>query len=154
LLTLLTQLEVLMTRGALAVTLAALALLLPTSAAAQQDVVRHGYAFFDRHVTIEVAAPAAGSLQLIRGESGRLEVAARSVGGFPAFALGGQRRDHLRLTAAGAESVDFIVVVPENVVVRLKFPGEEARPAEAHVPAAMFHWVVPAGAVPAGPGTN
>jgi hypothetical protein len=115
---------------------------------AQQDVVRHSYTFFDRHITIDVAGPASGSLQVVRGESGRIDVAARSPEGVPGFALGGQRRDQLRLSAVGATATDFMVVVPENVVVNVRLPGQaEVAPAEPHLPTATWRWeaVSPAG---------
>jgi hypothetical protein len=101
-----------------------LAVLQPLPAAAQEfDVARRAYTFLDSHLDIAVIAEAAGTLQVVRGERGRVEVAARSLNGFPGFALGGAPSRQLRLTAPGAQAVDYLVIVPEQVTVRVVLPG-------------------------------
>src|SRR5688500_12699477 len=91
--------------------LAAALLLDSTHAVAQEyELTRRSYSFFDTSLTIEVVSDVPGRLQVVRGENGRVEVAARVPGGIPAFALGGRTSDRLRLTALGGESAEFVVV--------------------------------------------
>jgi hypothetical protein len=109
-------------RPAIAV-LAFAAILLPSAASAQeQDVTRRSWTFLDSRLDVEVIADAPGVLQVVRGERGRIEVAARSRDGFPGFGLGGNFTRQLRLTAVGSESVQYLVVVPEHVSVRVHLP--------------------------------
>lgn len=94
-------------------------------AAAQRDVARRAFTFLDDNVTVEVQADAPGTLQIVRGEAGRLEAVGRVPGGLATFALGGRTADKLRLTAVGGEKADFIVVVPEEAYVRVVLPNRK-----------------------------
>jgi hypothetical protein len=99
------------------------AAVLPTSLAAQElDVTRKRYTFLDNRLDIAVLADAPGVLQVVRGQRGLVEVAARSRDGFAAFALGGNTTRELRLTAVGSEAVNYLVVVPERVYIRVLLP--------------------------------
>src|SRR6476661_806657 len=84
-------------------------------AAAQKDVARHSFTFLDNNLTIQVISEHAGVLRVMRGEFGRVEVAARAPDGVPGFSLGGREGHDLLLTSVGSEKVDYIVVVPEEV---------------------------------------
>jgi len=98
---------------------------LPVRVAAQEyEVTRRSYTFLDNTLTIRVLAEAPGELHVIRGERGRIEVAARSDDGFPGFGLGSSGARELRLTAPGAERVRYLVVVPERVRVSVLLPGD------------------------------
>ncbi len=93
------------------------------NAAAQEwDVNRRQYTFIDTRLTVDVQVEAEGTLRLIRGMPGRLEVAGRALNGFTGFALGDRHGSHLRLSAAGADRVEYLVVVPERVYVRIRLP--------------------------------
>jgi hypothetical protein len=103
---------------------APLALAASTSPAlAQQDVMRDVYGFFGSSLEVDVAAEAPGRIRLIRGRRSRIEVAGRSPDGFTSAALGGRGVRRLTLTALGSEPVDFVVVVPEDVRVRVNWQG-------------------------------
>jgi hypothetical protein len=118
-----------------------LAVLQPLPAAAQEfDVARRAYTFLDSHLDIAVIAEAAGTLQVVRGERGRVEVAARSVNGFPGFALGGAPSRQLRLTAPGAQAVDYLVIVPEHVTVRVILPGSLPATLPTGAAAGTYKW--------------
>ncbi len=96
-----------------------------TNAVAQEyEITRRSIPFFDNKLTIEVVADVPGELQVVRGEQGMIEVAARVDGGIPSFALGGRESDKLRLTALGGDAANFVVVVPEDAMVRVLLPGE------------------------------
>lgn len=109
----------------------ALALVLsPAAAAAQEsEVSRRSFTFIHDRLVVTVVGGSAGGLQILRGQPGRVEVAARSRDGFPGFGLGGTMTRELRLTAPGAEHVQFLVVVPERVTVTVRLPdGRSAQP--------------------------
>jgi hypothetical protein len=99
-----------------------LAAALPGAADAQRDVTRRAYTFLDDRLVVAVHAEAPGELHVVRGQRGRVEVAARSRDGFAGFGLGGDFTRQLRLTAVGAETVQYLVVVPEHVHVSVLLP--------------------------------
>lgn len=117
-------------------------LLLVTPVAGQErQVARRQYTFLDNTLTIDVLSEASGVLRVLRGEPGLVEVAARAPKGFPAFAMGGREGHDLRLTAMGAERVDFLVVVPEDVRVRIRLPDRRhVEIASSSRPAATYSW--------------
>jgi hypothetical protein len=121
--------------------LAMAALLLPAAAPAQElDVTRRTYTFTDSRLAIAVLAQAPGELQIVRGERGRVEVAARSQDGFAGFGLGGRITRELRLTAVGSAAVRYLVVVPEHVSVRISLPSGATASLPARAPIATYRW--------------
>ena len=109
-------------------------------AEAQHDVSRRTYTYLGNALTIRVLSDNAGQLQIMRGEQGRLEVAARADRGFPAFALGGRTENELRLTAMGAEHADYLVIVPERTHVRISMPDRRELEVVSSQPAASYTW--------------
>lgn len=105
-----------------------LAVLLAAGAAsAQQDgVMREAYTFLSNDLTIEVRADAPGELRVVRGQAGRLEVAARAGRGIAGAGLAGTERDRLELTGVGVDRVAYLVVVPEDARVRVRLPDRVA----------------------------
>lgn len=101
----------------------ALAALLPAAASAQRDVTRRAYTFLEDRLVVAVHAEAPGELQVVRGQRGRVEVAARSRHGFAGFGLGGDYTRQLSLTAVGSDEVQYLVVVPEHVAVSVQLPN-------------------------------
>lgn len=94
-------------------------------AAAQDDDVgtaRRAYPFLGDRLTVHIEADSPGVIRLIRGEDGRLEVAARAEDGFPGFGLADRGGDALVLTAIGADRAEYLVVVPANVRVTVRLP--------------------------------
>jgi hypothetical protein len=122
--------------------LAALTLLLASTmpVAAQTDVKRKTYTFLDRNLTIEVVAVQSGSLRILRGEAGLLEVVARAPDGFAGFALGGAQEDQLRLTSVGAQTAEFLVVVPEDARVRVRLPDRQHVEVASARPVTTYTW--------------
>lgn len=108
----------------------ALAALLPSAASAQRDVTRRAYTFLEDRLVVAVHAQAPGELHVVRGQRGRVEVAARSRDGFAGFGLGGDYTRQLSLTAVGSDEVQYLVVVPEHVAVSVQLPNGGT----AHVP--------------------
>lgn len=100
----------------------ALAVAMPAAADAQRDVTRRSYTFLEDRLVVAVHAEAPGELHVVRGQRGRVEVAARSRDGFAGFGLGGDYTRQLRLTAIGSEAVQYLVVVPEHVSVSVQLP--------------------------------
>lgn len=118
-----------------------LVLLAPSQAAAQElDVTRRTYTFVDSRLDVAVLAEAPGVLQVVRGTAGQVEVAARSTAGFAGFGLGGRITPELRLTAVGSEGVQYIVVVPERVSVRVRLPEGRSATLGATQPAGTYRW--------------
>lgn len=109
-------------------------------AAAQEWLVnRERFRYVGNRLTIDVATEAAGRLQIIRGEPGIVRVAGRVPVGFTGSGL--SRDDRLTLTAAGAGSVDFMVVVPERVWITIRLPDRlEAQSLGGHTRLGTFEW--------------
>jgi hypothetical protein len=128
------------TVAALLLSAAAAALMPAPTAAQQSDITRRSYTFLDDRLVINVLGRAPGELQVVRGEPGRVEVAARSTDGFPGFGLGGNLTRELRLTAVGADLVQFLVVVPEHVRVTVQLPDGANASLPSRTPAAAWHW--------------
>jgi hypothetical protein len=103
--------------------LALLAGLVPAAHAQEYAISRRTFSFYGNRLDIEVLSTSAGQLQILRGELGRVEVAANADDGVAGFGLGSES-GVLRLTALGARSADFIVVVPERTRIRVKLPGK------------------------------
>jgi len=110
-------------------------------AAAQEDqLFRRSIPYFDHTLTVEVATPAAGTLRLLRAGRSTIEVAARAPNGIAGVGIGGLTGDRLRLDAAGSGRVEYLVVVPENIHVRVQLPRQDwALPAPAE-PSSTFTW--------------
>lgn len=110
--------------SALAMVAAALTLSNASLAAQEREVVREVYYnFFDSNLAIRVDTEAEGQLRLIRGRRNRVEVAGRAADGIASFGFDNTGRRELALTALGSASVDFVVVVPEDVRVHVLLPG-------------------------------
>jgi hypothetical protein len=114
--------------------------LLPITVAAQHDVNRRTYTFLDNRLDVAVIAEVPGMLQIVRGERGRVEVAGRSSDGFAGSALGGRFTRQLRLTAVGARTVEFLVVVPEHVALRVQLPDGASASITPGTTAASYRW--------------
>ena len=118
---------------------AALAIALP-AAAQERGVNRRQFAFLDNEVTVEVMTDIPGTLQIVRGEPGLLDVAGRVPGGISSFALGGRDGSTLRLSAIGGEHVDFMVVVPEDAYLRVRLPNRKFGDIGSTRPGGTFKW--------------
>jgi hypothetical protein len=118
------------------------------ASAQERGVSRRLFTFLDDEVTVEVTAESEGRLQIVRGEPGRLDVAARVPGGMSAFALGGRDGTTLRLTAVGGDNADFIVVVPEDTYLRVRLPNKKKGEIGSTRSGGTFTWpaTTPAGA--------
>lgn len=112
-------------------------------AAAQQisPVTQRSYALVERRLTIDVRIDSPGSLRVVRGGLGRVDVIGQGRGDALAVsALDGHHRNVLTLTALGDAPVRYLVTVPERVDVRVRLPD---RPLPEHVRsrgAADFEW--------------
>lgn len=85
--------------------------------------MRDVYGFFGSSLDVDVNAEAPGRIRFIRGRRSRIEVAGHAPNGFTSAALGGRGVRRLTLTALGSDRVDFVVVVPEDVRVRVHWEG-------------------------------
>lgn len=108
--------------------------------AQEEDLSRRQFTFLDNILTIEVVADMPGQLQVVRGENGRLDVAGRVPGGIPAFALGGREENVLRLTAVGGNHADFVVIVPEDAMVKVKLPERDWKRVGMNDPNGVYSW--------------
>jgi hypothetical protein len=127
----------------------ALSAAIAQSANAQEwSLSRRAFTFHDHNLTINVISDGSGTLQILRGEAGRVEVAARAPLGIPGFAMGGREGDELRLSAVGTDQVDYLVVVPEDIRVRVLLPHRKTGEVASTRPTANYSW----GAEPRGGG--
>jgi hypothetical protein len=113
------------------------------AAAQEYGVNRRLFTFLDNEVTVEVTAETEGTLYVVRGEPGRLEVSARVDGGMSTFALGGRDGTTLRLTAVGGDNANFIVVVPEDTYLRVRLPNQKNGEVGSSRPGGTFTWPPP-----------
>lgn len=105
------------------------------------DTVRRVYTFLGSRLSIRIDAEVPGTVRLIRGETGRIEVTGRAPRGIPGFGLSDRVVDELRMTVVGGERVDYIVVVPEAVRVEVRLPDRHvAEVLGAHQDAATYRW--------------
>lgn len=124
-----------------AIAVLAVTLLLPGQASAQDlEVTRRSYPFLEKALEVAVVTEVPGEVEVVRGSRGRLEVSARSTDGFPGFALGGHLTPRLRLTAVGSNSVQYLVVVPEHVNVRIQLPDGTSASLPSGAPSAAYSW--------------
>jgi hypothetical protein len=121
-------------------------LVLAAPAASQVDVNRQVYTFVENRLDVVVLAEAPGVLQVVRGEQGRIEVAARSRDGLAGSGLGGTFTRQLRLMGAGTAGVEYLVVVPEHVSLRVQLPQGGSADLSPSAPAATYRWGQPAAA--------
>jgi hypothetical protein len=118
-----------------------LALAMPFAASAQETAVtRRAYTFLDDRLVVSVHGGTPGQLRIVRGEAGRVEVAARSLDGFAGFGLGGTITPELRLTAVGSEQVGYLVVVPEQVRIVVHLPDGARATVPGRAPIASYSW--------------
>jgi hypothetical protein len=114
-----------MNRAALLAT-ALPALFAPLGPSAAQDYwwpSRTAHVFLSRRLEVEIRADAPGVLRIAPGPAGQIVVTGRALGGLTPAGLTGRSDDRLVLTALGADSVEFIVLVPRAVRTIVRLPG-------------------------------
>jgi hypothetical protein len=107
---------------------------------AQDATDRRSFPFFDAHLTIEVHAAGAGTLEVLRGGRGRVEVTGRTEDGILAFGVPRTTGGPLRLSAAGGAAVRYVVVVPEGVLVNVQLPDQPNLMPGAAYPMDVYRW--------------
>lgn len=137
---------------------ALLAAAVPVSAQ-QWGVTRRVYTFLDTELTVEVVMEAPGTLQMVHGLGGQVEVMGRALHGMAASALSDKNGATLRLTAVGADRAQYTVVVPNNVYVQVKLPDRQVTETFSTMAGAKtYTWQATpgqgSGAGTAGPGAN
>ena len=123
--------------------LCALALLTawPAAARAQEyDVSRRSYTFLDERLVVLVETEVPGTLRVVRGSRGQVEVAGRARDGFVGFGLGGDIQQQLRLTSVGGEQVEYLVVVPDYVRLTVRLPDRTGSDVSPRQTSATFRW--------------
>jgi hypothetical protein len=107
----------------------------------QREIDRALFTFGKTTLTVDVAVDIDGTLRVIRGQRGEIRVVARAADGFADFGLKDRRGNVLQLTAIGTDRVDFIVVVPENVRLRVRLPDRPvAETFGMNQPVGTFSW--------------
>jgi len=110
-------------RSALGVTVALLLGLTLPAASQEWTVSRAVHTLISDHLEIQVDVDAPGGLRVAFGSSGQIVVTARARHGVTESGLSGSASDRLVLTAIGADSVEFLVLVPEYVRTLVRLPG-------------------------------
>ncbi len=106
-------------------------LALPVGARAQQAApeyqpatMQRAFVFLEDELRVTIAGEAAGTIQVVRGEQGRIDLTARGAGGAPAAGLVGGSPSELTLASAGATRADYVLVVPADVRVTIARAGQ------------------------------
>ena len=119
----------------------ALAAAWPAAAQAQEDnVSRRSYTFLDERLVVLVETEAPGTLRVIRGGRGQVEVAGSARDGFVGFGLGGDLTQQLRLTSVGGDHVEYLLVVPDYVRLTVQLPDRGGSDVSPRQPSAVFRW--------------
>jgi len=122
-------------------TLLTLLVVWPAAVQAQEyDVSRRSYTFLEERLVVLVETEVPGTLRVVRGGRGQVEVAGRSRDGFVGFGLGGEIRRELRLTSVGGENVEYLVVVPEDVRLSVQLPDRQGSDVAPRQASAVFQW--------------
>lgn len=104
------------------------------------DVSRRSYSFLDERLLVLVETEVPGTLRVVRGGRGQVEVAGRAREGFVGFGLGGEPTRQLRLTSVGGENVEYLVVVPERVRLTVQLPDRTGSDVAPRQQSAVFRW--------------
>lgn len=128
------------TSVARALILIAVAVAVSPARAQEYAVTRRSFTFFDSNLDIDIQATAAGQLQIVRGERGKVEVAAHAAEGIASFGLASEQGSVLTLTALGTNQAEYIVVVPEETAVRVRVPGRASWSSASGTGTARFRW--------------
>ncbi len=112
--------------------LLAATLALPTAAAAQQaapaevqpETLQRAFVFLDNDLRVTIAGEAPGTIQVVRGEVGRIDLTARGAGALPAAGLVGGTPAELTLASGGAIRAEYTLVVPPDVRVTISRTGQ------------------------------
>ena len=107
---------------------------------AAQNVTRRQFTYLNGDITIEVLADMPGTLQVVRGEPGIIDVSSRVPGGLGQAALGGTYEDKLRLSAVGGTQAQFIVSVPEDISLHVVLPNHRSGTVGSMRPGGTFKW--------------
>ncbi len=112
------------------VVLVGAALALPVGVGAQQPApeaqpatMQRAFVFLDDELRVTIAGEAGGTIQVMRGEQGRIDLTARGMGAAPAAGLVGGTPSELTLASAGAARADYVLVVPADVRVTVNRAG-------------------------------
>lgn len=81
------------------------------------------FTFIGNELRITIAGPGAGTLRVVRGQLGRIEVVARSYGGIPVAALGSDVDGQLVLDSGPAARADYIVTIPRETRLGVRLAG-------------------------------
>lgn len=118
----------------------------PPASTYEHPGIQHGsFTLVGNSLTIVVGADVPGSLQVLRGRGGWVEVSARADGGLAGFSISERGSGRLHLTGVGAERLTYMVRVPERARISVRLPGrdlpETMRTLET---SARFDWEAPA----------
>jgi hypothetical protein len=137
-----------------AATLMLIAAAAAPAAAQEYQVSRRVYPFFASNLTIEVRTRSPGSLEILRGGRGRIEVAGRATNSVLGYAPPRLPGEPLRLTALGGSEVHYLVIVPEGIRLNVMLPDRAYAEPAVNEPAAVYEWgpePEPVALVPAAP---
>ena len=115
--------------------ISALLAAIPAAAAAQATAgaqpagpaperVQRSFVYLGHDLRVTVLGDAGGTIQVVRGEDGRLDLSGRVVGGLASVAMADDTRSELTLTSSGASRIDWVLIVPTDVRVSLRSPGQ------------------------------
>ncbi len=136
--------------------LMAVTLALPATAAAQAAAppevqpatLQRAFVFIESELRVTIAGEAPGTIQVVRGELGRIDLTARGMGALPAAGLVGGTPSELTLASAGATRTDYVLVVPADVRVTISRAGQPGVTLGTLDRQARWSWPAQATAVP------
>jgi hypothetical protein len=116
-------------------------------AASAPEPVQRSFVYLGHDLRVTIAADAAGTIQVVRGEDGRLDLNGRATGGLATAGLANDARDELTLTSSGASRIDWVLAVPRDVRVSLRLPDQPAATLGTLAPSGSWSWAAPRSAL-------
>ncbi len=131
--------------------ISALLAAIPAAAAAQATAgaqpagpaperVQRSFVYLGHDLRVTILGDAGGTIQVVRGEGGRLDLSGRVVGGLATVAMADDTRSDLTLSSSGASRIDWVLIVPADVRVSLRSPGQPEATLGTLAPAATWSW--------------
>jgi hypothetical protein len=116
-------------------------------AAPAPELVQRSFVYLGHDLRVTILGEAAGTIRVMRGEAGRLDLNGRVVGGLVTTGLEDGSPSELTLASGGASRVDWVLVVPRDVRLSLRLRGQPAATLGTLAPAATWNWAAQPSAI-------
>ncbi len=111
------------------------------AAPAAAELMQRTFTFIGTELRVTIAGSAAGTIQVVRGQSGVIALTTRGTGGLPTASLTSDAEPgQLTLSSGTAARVDYVLAVPAGTYVSVHLPGHPAATLGAQEDHAAWSW--------------